>query len=72
MAAESSIWHDIITTIPPTIAALATLVAVLRVGQRVDGRLTQLLDLTATSSHAEGVAQGKNEQNRASKLDSDK
>ena len=56
----------IIASTPPTIVALGAVVLgwlnrtkLTDVGQRVDGRLTQLLELTRKSSHAEGVKDEK-------------
>jgi hypothetical protein len=56
----------IIAAIPPTIVALWAVVLgwlnrkkLRDVGQSVDGRLTELLELTRTSSKAEGVLEQK-------------
>jgi len=54
----------LIATTPPTIVALSAAVLgwlnrtkLTDVGERVDGRLTELLELTRKSSKAEGVKQ---------------
>jgi hypothetical protein len=56
----------IIAAVPPTVVALGAVLLgwmnrakLENVGQKVDGRLTELLDLTRKSSHAEGVAEQK-------------
>ena len=65
-------WIAFAGAIPPTIMALAALIASWRNGRKVESstkkieelhvlvnsRLTQLLELTAKSSRAEGVAEG--------------
>jgi hypothetical protein len=56
----------LLVSIPPTIAALGALLLgwlnsrkLAKVETKVDGRLTELLELTRKSSHAEGVRDGK-------------
>jgi hypothetical protein len=56
----------IIAAVPPTVVALGAVflgwmnrTKLTDVGQKVDGRLTELLELTRKSSHAEGVRDGK-------------
>ena len=70
---DSAIIIAIITAVPPTLAALVS-IWVSRINSRklnltteklngisvtIDGRLSELLALTAKSSHAEGVVEGK-------------
>jgi hypothetical protein len=55
----------LIASAPPTMMALAALVKVFQIGFKVDGRLTELLELTRKSSHAEGVKAEKEHEKKA-------
>ena len=59
---DPSVEVAVIAAVPPTLTAIVAVVLgfvnhnkLHDVGLRVDGRLTELLDLTRQSSHAEGV-----------------
>ena len=61
------VWVAAIAAVPSTLAALVGLLnhrKIDEVGLRVNGRLTELLHLTATSSKAEGVKQEKEKGDR--------
>lgn len=51
-----------IAGVPATLVALATLIKTLQTGRKVDGRLSELLELTRKSSKAEGKVEGKVEE----------
>lgn len=61
MSAES--WITIITSLTALVTALGGLATVLiklgKIEIQIDGRLTQLLELTKKSSHAEGMVDQK-------------
>ena len=49
----------IITGLPATLVAAATLIQSIRTHKAVNSRMTEMIDLTKTSSKAEGVVEEK-------------
>ena len=47
----------LIVTTPPTIVALAGVIKLFKVGRQVNGRLTELLEITRKASLAQGIKQ---------------
>jgi hypothetical protein len=62
---DSLVKVALITAVPSTLAAVVSLLnrtKLDKVSNQVDGRLTELLEITRKSSHAEGVLQQKDEE----------
>jgi hypothetical protein len=57
----------LIVTTPPTIVALAGVIKIFKVGRQVNGRLSELLELTRKASKAEGVLQELDRPKKTSK-----
>lgn len=52
----------VIAGVPATLVALAGLIKTMQTGRKVDGRLSELLELTRKSSKAEGKVEEHSEQ----------